>query len=101
MKWITDNRIFWQTIKPNITDKTLKDERIIFIKGDKVIAEEKHVKKFKDHFEKNVETLTIDRPILSDLSDDPVLNATENFSHHTSVLKIKEARKCSDCFPLT
>ena len=27
-----------------------------------------------------------------------VLNATENFSHHASVLKIKEARDSTDCF---
>ena len=26
------------------------------------------------------------------------VNAIENFSHHTSVLKIKEARNSSDCF---
>ena len=58
------------------TDKTLKDERITLVKGDKVITEEKDViKLFKDHFEKIVETLKIDHPILSDLSDDPVLNA--------------------------
>ena len=96
MKRITDNRKFpdqIKTIKPNFTDKTLKDERIFLVDGNKVITEEKNVvKKFKDHFEKIVETLKIDRPILSDLSDDPVLNAIENFSHHTSVLKIKEAR---------
>ena len=99
MKRITDNRKFWQTIKPNLTDKTLRDERITLAEGDKVIIEEKHVvKKFKDHFEKTVETLKIDRPKLSDLSDDPVLNATENFSHHASVLKIKEARDSTDCF---
>ena len=47
---------------------------------------------------KIVETLKIDCLILSDLSDDPVLNATENFSHYASVLKIKEARNSSDCF---
>ena len=50
---------------------------------DKVISEEKNVvKKFKDHVKKIVETLKIDRPILSDLSDDPVVNAIENFPHH-------------------
>ena len=99
VKRITDNRKFWQTIKPNFTDKTLRDERITLVEGDKVITEEKHVvKKFKDHFEKIVETLKIDRPKLSDLSDDPVLNAIENFSHHASVLKIKEARDSTDCF---
>ena len=99
VKRITDNRKFWQTIKPNFTDKTLRDERITLVEGDKVITEQKHVvKKFKDHFEKIVETLKIERPKLSDLSDDPVLNTIENFSHHASVLKIKEARDSNDCF---
>ena len=41
MKKITDNRKFWQNIKPNFTDKTLKDERITLVDGDKVMAEEK------------------------------------------------------------
>ena len=99
VKRITDHRKFWQTIKPNCTDKTLKDERRTLVKGDKVITEEKDVvKTFKDHFEKIVERLKIDRPILSDLRDDPVLNAIENFSCHDSVLKIKGARNSSDCF---
>ena len=65
------------------------------------LTEEKDVVKiFKDQFEKIVETLKIDRPILSDLSDDPVLNAIGNFSHHASILKIKKARNSSDCFSL-
>ena len=54
---VTDNRKFWQTIKSNCTDKTLKDERITLVEGDKVLTEEKdEVKIFKDHFEKIVET---------------------------------------------
>ena len=31
MKRITDNRKFWQTTKPNFTDKTLKEERITLV----------------------------------------------------------------------
>ena len=45
-----------------------------------------------------VENCKTDRPILSDLSEDSVLIAIENFSHHAIVLKIKEARNSSDCF---
>ena len=76
-----------------------KDERITLVEGDKVITEEKDVVKvFKDHFEKIVETLKIDPHTLSALSDDPVLNAIENFSHHASILKIEEARNSSNCF---
>ena len=74
--------------------------RITLLDGDKILTEEKDVvKKFRSRFEKILDTLKIDRPILSDLSDDDVLNATENFSQHdASVLKIKEARDSSDCF---
>ena len=90
MRRITDQRKFWQTIKPNLTDKTLKDERITLADGDKFITEEKDaVIKFKDHFEKTVETLKIDRPMLSDLNDDSFLNAIKKFSEHTCVLKSK------------
>ena len=39
VKRITDNRKFWQTIKPNFTDKTLRDERITLVEGGKVITE--------------------------------------------------------------
>ena len=39
-----------------------------------------------------------DRPILSDLSDDPVLHTIENFSEHVGVLKIKQARNSFDRF---
>ena len=61
----------------NFTYKTLKDERITLVDGGNVITEEKDViKKFKDRFENIVETRKIDHPILSDLSDDLVLNAT-------------------------
>ena len=62
MKRKTD-KIFWQTIKPKITDKTLKDERMSLVDGDKIITEEKDaVKKFKVHFEKIAETHKIKQP---------------------------------------
>ena len=31
---ITDKRKFWQTVKPNDTDKTLRDERATLADGD-------------------------------------------------------------------
>ena len=71
---------------------------MILIHGVKAIAEEKDVKKYRSFWEnrkystKIIETCKIDRPILSDSSDDPVFNTIENFSKQTSVLKIKQAR---------
>ena len=50
---------FWQTVKPHFTIPALKDVRITFVDGDKVIAEEKDV--FKKVFlkSKTRETLLI------------------------------------------
>ena len=45
------------------------------------------LKKFKNYFQKSF--LKIDRSILSDLNDDPILNAIEDFSEHVIVLKIE------------
>ena len=71
---------------------------MILIHGVKAIAEGKDVKKYRSFWEnrkystKIIETRKIDRPILSDSSDDPVFNTIENLSKQTSVLKIKQAR---------
>ena len=49
MKIDTDKH-FWKTIKPNFTDKIVKDEKIVLV-DDKVITAEKDLGKiFKDHF---------------------------------------------------
>ena len=45
VKRITDNKIFWQTIEANFTDKTLKDERATLADRDKFITEERDVVK--------------------------------------------------------
>ena len=48
----------------NFTNKCSKDGRTTDIDGGKVLTEVKDVlKKFKDHFEKIIEILKIDRPI--------------------------------------
>ena len=52
VKKVTDNKHFWKTIKPNFTDKVLKDEKIVLVEDDKVItADTDLAEKFKDHFE--------------------------------------------------
>ena len=34
VKKVTDNKHFWKTIKPNFTDKVLKDERIVLVEDN-------------------------------------------------------------------
>ena len=60
VKKVTDNKHFWKTIKPNFTDKVLKDKKIVLVEDDKVItADTDLVEIFKDHFENIAESLHI------------------------------------------
>ena len=99
MKKVTDNKHFWETIKPNFTDEVLKDEKIIFVKDDKVVTAETDLAKiFEYHFENIVESLHIERPYKVDLNRDPVVNAIKNFFQHSSIFKTKKKAKSSAYF---
>ena len=99
VKKVTDNKHFWKTIKPNFTDKVLKDERIVLVEDDQVITADTDLAEiFKDHFENIVESLHIERPCKVDFDREPVANAIKNFSQHPSILKIKENTNSSACF---
>ena len=99
VKKVTDNKHFWKTIKPNFTDKILKDEKIVLVEDDKVITAETDLAKiFKDHFENIVESLHIERLCRVDFDREPVINAIKNFSQHRRILKIKENTNSSACF---
>ena len=48
---IDTDKHFWKTVKPNFTDKIVKDEKIVLVDNDKVITAETNLEKiFKDHF---------------------------------------------------
>ena len=34
VKKISDNKTFWKTIKPNFTEKTIKDQKITLVEND-------------------------------------------------------------------
>ena len=40
VKYISEKKLFWKTVKPYFTDKTLKDERITLVKDNKVVSDE-------------------------------------------------------------
>ena len=39
VKRVTDNKQFWKTVKPCLTDKTLKDERITLTQNEEVVSD--------------------------------------------------------------
>ena len=61
VKYITENKLFWKTVKPSFTDKTLKDERITLVENNKVVSDEsKLVEIFSKYFGNIVQNLGID-----------------------------------------
>ena len=39
-KYITENKLFWKTLKPSLTVKTLKDERITLVENNRAVSDE-------------------------------------------------------------
>ena len=94
VKKVSDNKIFWKTIKPNFTEDTIKGQKITLVEKETVISEESELAEvFNNYFESIVNNLNIQRPIFSHEHDDPIVNAIKNFEQHPSILKIKENRK--------
>ena len=61
VKYITENKLFWKTVKPSFTDKTLKDERITLVENNKVVSDEsKLVEIFSRYFGNIVQNLGMD-----------------------------------------
>ena len=94
VKKVSDNKTFWKTIKPNFTEKTIKDQKITLAEKETVISEESELAEvFINYFENVVNNLNIQRPIFLHEHSDSMANAIKNFEQHPTILKIKENRK--------
>ena len=62
IKRVTNNQQFWKTVKPCLTDKTLRDKRITLVENEKVASDEKElVKIFNEYFTNTASNLDIQR----------------------------------------
>ena len=91
VKYITENKLFWKTVKPSFTDKTLTDERIILVENNKVVSDEsKLVEIFSKYFGNVVQNLGT--YVLTNISSDndavTIRKATEKYQNHPSI-KVK------------
>ena len=50
VKRVTYNKQFWKTVKPCLTDKTLKDERKTLIENERVVSDEKVLVKILNEY---------------------------------------------------
>ena len=94
-KCITDNKKFWQTMKPFFTDKGLSKRTITLIKGNKIISDDVDVANaLNTFFESAVKNLEITDPTdyLEDVKNtsDPIDAAILKFRNHPSIKRINE-----------
>ena len=94
-KCITDNKKFWQTMKPFFTDKGLSKRTITLIKGNQIISEDIDVANtLNAFFESAVKNLGITEPTdyIEDVQNisDPIDYAVSRFRNHPSIKLINE-----------
>ena len=107
VKYITENKLFWKTVKPSFTDKTLQDERITLAENNKVVSDEsKLVEIFGKYFGNIVQNLGIDglTNISSDSETVTIRKAIEKYQNHPSIKVIRENNDTTknfsfDCLP--
>ena len=91
---ITDNKLFWKTVKPAFTDKVKAQEAITIIDEGNIISEDRKIANIFKHFFANaVEELNINRnlPCLIPVDNemDPIMKACVKFQNHPSGLEDK------------
>ena len=93
VKYITKNKLFWNTVKPSFTGKTLKDERITLVENNKVVSDEsKLVEIFSKYFGNIVQNLGIDGLTNTSSDNDAVTirQTIEKYQNHPSIRVIQE-----------
>ena len=95
---IADNKQFWRTVKPLLSDKSKSNEKITLVEGDKITSEDKSNAQILNSFFSNaVKNLKI--PELKDINPlaenipHPVFKAILKYKNHPSIIVIKNARR--------
>ena len=99
VKYITDNKLFWKTVKRCFSDKTKKNRNITLVREDKIISEDKELATaFNDHFCNIVEEQNIEVTLDQDLEHTPVFNAIRKYKDHPSIIMIMKNMKTDTSF---
>ena len=98
-KVVIDNRTFWKTVKPFLSEKVTKHSKINLVEDDKIISRDDQIaKKFSEYF--------ISIPILNMSSNgykcphsseqDPILKILDKYKDHPSIKLIKAKNNSQD-----
>ena len=100
---IADNRTFWRTVKPFLSNKSVENEKIILVEKEEILTKDNSVAKVLNNFFSNiVKTLGISdymhsHPLAKEVND-PTLRAIMKYRNHPSVLTILGKYKNNSIF---
>ena len=102
-KKITDNKTFWKTVKPFLSDKTPSDEKITLIEKDKIIkTDTKTANVLNTFFSTVISSLNIpEYPVSDSISNDIndlVLKSILKYKDHPSIKAIEKISKLNNLF---
>ena len=95
------SEIFWKFCKPFFSNKTrnFDDKVMLEEKGEVVSKNEEIATHFNNYFNDITKGLNIKKwCILDKLSDDPLVNATQKYENHPSIIKIKSSVETTQLF---
>ena len=103
---ITDNKKFWQTVKPLFSEKHFGKKKVILVEGENIISNDREVAEtMNDFFSNIVENLDInanqDEHFIHDCDSNHISNIISNYKDHPSIIKIRETINISERFHFT
>ena len=94
---MTENRTFWKTVEPFLTDKTNKTSRITFIEEESVISQDHLIAKIFSEYFVNVPIKNMPKNQEYESFDssegNPVLSIIKKYQNHPSIKLIKTKNK--------
>ena len=102
--FVTDNKLFWKTIKPFFSNKGNYGSQIKLVEKDEVLQEDDLIAKELNEFFKNaVSVLNIKENRIitnrsSNFSTEPIDKVINKYKFHPSILLIQKTSKKPRCF---
>ena len=100
---IKDNRTFWRTVKPFLSNKSVENVKIILVEKEEILTKDNSVAKVLNNFFSNiVKTLEISddmhsHPLAKEVNA-PSMRAIMKYQNHSSVLTILDKYKNNSIF---
>ena len=108
IKNITDNKLFWKTMNPFLSEKCYYASKISLVHNDNVISDDQELADIINHFfEDAVDNLGIqeyqcDHNIdINSILDDPIDSAIAKYKNHPSIIMINENVSSESRFSFT